>query len=271
MVSRPLYVGGLGFGMKWNMGWMNDTLKYASQDPVHRKYHHDKLTFSIMYAFKENFVLPLSHDEVVHGKGSLHGKMPGDEWQKNANLRTLFGYMYGHPGKKLLFMGNEFGQWKEWNHDENLEWHYLEHPSHGGLQKWVKDLNHLYRKERSLHELDFSPDGFQWIDFHDWGKSIISFIRRAKDPDDFMVFVFNFTPVTRYDYEISVPRGGMYQEVLNSDSEQYWGSNVGNFGSVHAHPVSGEEAHYLITLNIPPLGTAILKPEEVKKKRKRKS
>jgi 1,4-alpha-glucan branching enzyme len=193
MVSKPVYVGGLGFGMKWNMGWMHDTLKYLSNDPVHRKYHHDKLTFSIMYAFSENFVLPLSHDEVVHGKGSLHGKMPGDEWQKNANLRTLFGYMYGHPGKKLLFMGGEFGQWKEWNHDDSLEWHGLEHPSHKGLQNWVKDLNHLYRNEGALHELDFSPDGFQWIDFHDWGKSVISFIRRAKDPEDFIVFDFRTT------------------------------------------------------------------------------
>jgi 1,4-alpha-glucan branching enzyme len=266
MVSKPVYVGGLGFGMKWNMGWMHDTLKYLSNDPVHRKYHHDKLTFSIMYAFSENFVLPLSHDEVVHGKGSLHGKMPGNEWQKNANLRTLFGYMYGHPGKKLLFMGGEFGQWKEWNHDESLEWHGLEHPSHQGLQNWVKDLNHLYRNEGSLHELDFSPDGFQWIDFHDWEKSVISFIRRAKYPEDFMVFVFNFTPVTRYDYTISVPRGGLYKEILNSDSTQYGGSNVGNFGAVSAEPISGDEHHYLITLNIPPLGTIILKPEKVKKK-----
>jgi 1,4-alpha-glucan branching enzyme len=266
MVSKPVYVGGLGFGMKWNMGWMHDTLKYLSNDPVHRKYHHDKLTFSIMYAFSENFVLPLSHDEVVHGKGSLHGKMPGDEWQKNANLRTLFGYMYGHPGKKLLFMGGEFGQWKEWNHDDSLEWHGLEHPSHKGLQNWVKDLNHLYRNEGALHELDFSPDGFQWIDFHDWGKSVISFIRRAKDPEDFIVFVFNFTPVPRYDYIISVPRGGLYKEILNSDSNQYGGSNLGNFGAISAKTISGDEDHFLITLNIPPLGTLILRPEKVKKK-----
>ncbi len=173
MVSRPTHVGGLGFGMKWNMGWMHDTLKYMSQDPLFKKYHHDQLTFSIWYSFSENFVLPLSHDEVVHGKGSLIGKMPGDEWQRNANLKLLFGYMYGHPGKKLLFMGGEFGQWKEWNHDESIEWHALEYPSHHEVQKWIKDLNHLYRTEPALYELDFSKDGFEWIDFHDWEKEVL--------------------------------------------------------------------------------------------------
>ncbi len=270
MVSRPTHLGGLGFGMKWNMGWMHDTLKYMSKEAIYKKYHHDQLTFSVWYAFTENFVLPLSHDEVVHGKGALIGKMPGDEWQRNANLRLLFGYMYSHPGKKLLFMGCEFGQWKEWNHDESLEWHALEHQSHQGLQKWVRDLNHLYRNEPALHEMDFSQEGFQWIDFHDWEKSVLSFIRKAKNHDDFLVIVFNFTPVPRYDYGIIVQKGGMYEEILNSDSEQYWGSNVGNLGAVHAQPMSGDEHQYMVRLNLPPLGVVILKPEKKKQKRKQK-
>ena len=264
MVSKPTHLGGLGFGMKWNMGWMHDTLEYMSKDPVHKKYHHNRLTFTIWYAFTENFILPLSHDEVVHGKGALIGKMPGDEWQKNANLRLLFGYMYAHPGKKLLFMGDEFAQWKEWNHDESLEWHALEYPPHQGVQKWVRDLNHLYTSEPAMYELDFSPEGFEWVDYSDYEKSIVSFIRRAKDPDDFMIFIFNFTPVPRYDYRIGVPVHGFYREVLNSDSGQYWGSGTGNYGGVRAEPVSQDGKPYSLSLNLPPLGVLVFKPEQKK-------
>ena len=264
MVSKPTHLGGLGFGMKWNMGWMHDTLEYMSKDPVHKKYHHNRLTFTIWYAFTENFVLPLSHDEVVHGKGALIDKMPGDEWQKNANLRLLFGYMYAHPGKKLLFMGDEFAQWKEWGHDESLEWHALEYPPHQGVQKWVRDLNHLYTSEPAMYELDFHPEGFEWVDYSDYEKSVVSFIRRAKDPDDFMIFIFNFTPVPRYDYRIGVPADGFYREVLNSDSKQYWGSGAGNYGGVRAEPVSQEGRPYSLSLNLPPLGALAFKPEEKK-------
>ena len=264
MVSRPTHLGGLGFGIKWNMGWMHDTLKYISKDPVHKKHHHNQLTFSIWYAFSENFVLPLSHDEVVHGKGALIGKMPGNEWQKNANLRLLFGYMYAHPGKKLLFMGGEFAQWKEWNHDESLEWHALDYPSHQGMQKWVTDLNQLYKKEPALHELDFSPEGFEWIDYGDYEKSILSFMRKAKDPDDFLIFVFNFTPVVRNNYRVGIPGKGFYREVLNSDSKQYWGSDVGNMGGVHSEQVSWEGRPHSLNLNIPPLGALVFKPEKKK-------
>jgi 1,4-alpha-glucan branching enzyme len=184
MVSRPTYLGGLGFGLKWNMGWMHDTLNYFALDPIYRKYHHDQLTFSIWYAFHENFLLPFSHDEVVHGKGSLLGKMPGDNWQKFANLRLLFGYMYGHPGKKLLFMGGEFGQWREWNHDQSLDWHLLAHAPHQGIQRWMQDLNHLYRAEPALFTRDFDMSGFEWADLHDWEHSIISFYRKGANPDD---------------------------------------------------------------------------------------
>lgn len=264
MVSKPTHVGGLGFGMKWNMGWMHDTLEYFSKDPVHRKYYHNQLTFSIWYAFSENFVLPLSHDEVVHGKGSLIGKMPGDEWQRYANLRLLFGYMYGHPGKKLLFMGGEFAQWKEWCHEEGLEWYVLQYPSHQGIQKWIKDLNYLYRTETAMYELDFSTDGFEWIDSSDYEQSIISFIRKAKDTDNFLVFVFNFTPVPRHDYRIGVSKGGFYREVLNSDSEQYWGSNVGNNGGLYSEPISWKGKPHSLKLNLPPLGAVILKLVEEK-------
>ena len=245
MVTRPPYLGGLGFGMKWNMGWMHDTLKYLSKDSIFRKYHHDQLTFSIWYAFSENFTLPLSHDEVVHGKGSLIGKMPGDEWQSNANLRLMFGYMYGHPGKKLLFMGGEFAQRKEWNHDESLQWHVLEYPSNQGIQNWVKDLNHLYKKEPALYELDFSNDGFEWIDFHDWEQSILSFMRTGKDNGTIIIVVFNFTSVLRQDYAVGVPRGGVWKEVLNSDAEIYGGSGCGNAGHVEASnvPAQGRLLH----------------------------
>ncbi|MDP2798422.1 MAG: 1,4-alpha-glucan branching protein GlgB, partial [Deltaproteobacteria bacterium] len=261
MVSRPPYVGGLGFGMKWNMGWMHDTLDYFSNDPVFRKYHHNQLTFSIWYAFSENFVLPLSHDEVVHGKGALSGKMPGDEWQRYANLRLLFGYMYGHPGKKLLFMGDEFGQWKEWNHEESLEWHVLEYPSHHGLQRWVKDLNHFYRAEPALYELDFNNQGFAWIDSSDWEGSVISYTRRGKSTDDIILVVCNFTPVPRQNYRVGVPRGGFWREVLNSDAHIYWGGNWGNSGGVEAAPVPAHGRHYSLSLRLPPLGVLFFKSE----------
>jgi len=261
MVSRPPYVGGLGFGMKWNMGWMHDTLDYFSNDPVFRKYHHNQLTFSLWYAFSENFVLPLSHDEVVHGKGALSGKMPGDEWQRFANLRLLFGYMYGHPGKKLLFMGDEFGQWKEWNHEESLEWHVLEYPSHHGLQRWVKDLNHFYRAEPALYELDFNNQGFAWIDSSDWEGSVISYTRRGKSTDDIILVVCNLTPVPRQNYRVGVPRGGFWKEVLNSDAQIYWGSGHGNFGGIEAAPVPAHGHYHSLSLTLPPLSVVFFKSE----------
>lgn len=260
MVSRPTYVGGLGFGLKWNMGWMHDTLAYFSKDPIYRKYHHDQLTFSIWYAFSENFVLPLSHDEVVHGKGSLLGKMPGDDWQKFANLRALLGYMYGHPGKKLLFMGDEFGQWREWNHDESLDWHLLAYAPHRGLQQWVRDLNELYRREPALHEGDCDPAGFEWVDFHDWEQSVISFLRKAQSSDDVVLVVCNFTPVPRSDYRVGVPRPGFWRELLNSDAREYGGSGHGNLGGVTADPVSFHGRPYSLSLTLPPLSVLFLKP-----------
>ncbi|HWP90587.1 MAG TPA: 1,4-alpha-glucan branching protein GlgB [Thermodesulfobacteriota bacterium] len=259
MVSRPVYVGGLGFGMKWNMGWMHDTLDYFSMDSIYRKYHQNQLTFSIWYAFYENFVLPLSHDEVVYGKGSLVGKMPGDDWQKMANLRALYGYMYGHPGKKLLFMGGEFGQWNEWYHETSLDWHLLEYPPHQGIQNWVRDLNHFYKTEPALYELDFSIDGFQWIDFRDSEQSIISFIRKARNNDDVILVVCNFTPVPRYNYRVGVPRGGFWREALNSDSRIYGGSGHGNLGGVEATPVPSHQRYYSISLTLPPLGVLFFK------------
>ena len=263
MVSRPSYVGGLGFGMKWNMGWMHDTLDYFSREPVFRKFHHNQLTFSILYAFSENFVLSLSHDEVVHGKGSLFGKMPGDEWQKYANLRLLFGYMYGHPGKKLLFMGGEFAQWKEWNHDESLEWHVLQYPLHKGVQRWVADLNYLYRLEPALYELDFKSEGFEWIDCADWEKSIISFLRKGTDSEDIMLVICNFTPVPRHNYRIGVPRVGSWREVMNSDASLYGGSGHGNFGGVDTTPIPSHGRPYSLSLTLPPLGIVFLKNHRV--------
>lgn len=258
-VTGRTHRGGLGFGMKWNMGWMHDTLKYMSTDPVHRKYHHDKLTFSIWYAFSENFMLPLSHDEVVHEKGSLIGKMPGDEWQKNANLRLLFGYMYGHPGKKLLFMGGEFAQWKEWNHDESLEWRALEYPLHQGIQKWVRDLNRLYRREPALYALDSSNDGFEWIDCHDSEHSVISFLRRGKKDRDVILTVCNFTTVSRHNYPVGAPCGGLWEEVLNSDLAKYGGSGCGNPGRVKASPVPAQKGKHSLSVTLPPLGVLFLK------------
>ncbi len=259
MVSRPTYVGGLGFGLKWNMGWMHDTLAYFSQDPIYRKYHHDQLTFSIWYAFSENFLLPLSHDEVVFGKGSLIRRMPGDDWQKFANLRLLFGYMYGHPGKKLLFMGDEFGQWDEWYHEKSLDWHLLDYPYHQGAQRWVKDLNHLYRTEPALHEVDFSPEGFEWIDFRDGDSSVISFMRRGKTTDDRLLAVCNFTPVPRKNYRIGVPCGGFWTEILNSDAKIYGGSGQGNLGGAEAAPITFHGRYHSLSLTLPPLAVLFFK------------
>ena len=258
-VSRPTYLGGLGFSLKWNMGWMNDTLRFLSKDPVHRKYEHGSLTFSMIYAFTENFILPLSHDEVVHGKGSLLDKMPGDIWQKVANLRLLYGYMYGHPGKKLLFMGMEIAQWREWNHDQSLDWHLLQWRDHQGILRLVCDLNALYRETPALYQVDFEWQGYEWLELHDWENSVIAFLRRAKDPEDSVVVVCNFTPVVRYDYRVGVPVGGYYREILNTDSEIYGGSNVGNYGGawgIH-EPHAGRPYH--LSLRLPPLSVVFLK------------
>jgi 1,4-alpha-glucan branching enzyme len=259
-VSRPTYLGGLGFSLKWNMGWMNDTLRYMRHESIHRKYHHDELTFSLIYAFHENFALPLSHDEVVHGKGSLIDQMPGDLWQKFANLRLMFGYMWGHPGKKLLFMGGDFGQWNGWNFDESLQWHLLQWDTHAGLKRWVADLNHTYRREPSLHQVDFDPSGFEWIDCHNYGDSALSFVRRAKDPRDFMVISCNFTPVIRGEYRLGVPELCWYEEILNSDSVFYGGSNVGNGAGVMADPIPWNGRPYSIGITLAPLGMSMFKP-----------
>ncbi|HLH72900.1 MAG TPA: alpha amylase C-terminal domain-containing protein, partial [Chloroflexota bacterium] len=222
--------------------------------PIHRSYHHGELTFRGLYAFHENFVLPLSHDEVVHGKGSLLGKMPGDDWQKFANLRLLFGYMYGQPAKKLLFMGGEFGQWNEWYHDASLDWHLLQWAPHQGIQRWVTDLNRAYREEPALHELDVDPSGFEWIDCNDAASSVVSFIRKGRTTDDLIIVVCNFTPVLRQNYRVGAPRGGYWQEILNSDAAIYWGSNTGNQGGVEAAPVPSHGRPYSLTLTLPPLG-----------------
>jgi 1,4-alpha-glucan branching enzyme len=259
-VSRPTYVGGLGFSLKWNMGWMNDTLRYMRHDPVHRKYHHDELTFSLIYAFHENFVLPLSHDEVVHGKGSLLGQMAGDDWQKFANLRLLYAYMWCHPGKKLLFMGGEFGQRAEWNFDESLQWHLGQWEKHLGLSRAVADLNRLVRRERSLHELDFDGRGFEWIDCHNWQDSVVAFVRRASDPADFTVVCCNFTPVPRHGYRLGVPEGGLYDEVFNGDSAWYGGGNLGNGGAIAAEHRPAHDREHSLLVTLPPLGVVVLKP-----------
>jgi 1,4-alpha-glucan branching enzyme len=258
-VSRPTYVGGLGFTFKWNMGWMHDMLEYMRQDPVHRRWHHGKITFSMLYAFTENFVLPFSHDEVVHGKGSMLNKMPGDRWQKHANLRALYGYMFAHPGKKLMFMGSEFGQSREWNYDTSLDWHLLEYREHAGLKRWIQDLNHVYQRERSLHECDFDGAGFSWIDCNDNENSIISLIRRARNPQDFTVTVVNLTPVPRQAYRFGVPEGGWYRELLNSDGDLYAGSNMGNAGGVMADDTPSHGFAHSLTVVVPPLGFVMFK------------
>lgn len=259
MVSRPAHVGGLGFGMKWNMGWMHDTLNYFSEDPVFRKYHHNNITFSIWYAFMENFMLPLSHDEVVYGKGALAGKMPGSGPQKMANLRLLFGYLYTHPGKKLLFMGGEIGQWAEWNHEQSIEWHLLQFQSHYGVWKWVCDLNRLYRSEPALHELDFENAGFEWVDFSDQDSSVISYLRKSRSSQDAVLVVFNLTPVARLNYRVGVPEGGRWRELLNSDAAEYNGSGHGNFGGVDAAPIPMHGKAESLLLTLPPLGMVVLK------------
>ena len=261
MVSKPIYLGGLGFGLKWDMGWMHDTLKYMSLDPIHRKFHHNELTFRMVYAFHENFTLPLSHDEVVHGKGSLLGKMSGDEWQRFANLRLLYGYMYGMPGKKLLFMGGEFGQSDEWQHDASLQWDLLQYPTHSSLRRWVSTLNRFYEGERALHELDCDPAGFEWIDANDSEESVASFLRKASTCDDMVAVVCNFTPEPRHNYRVGVPRGGRWREILNSDAAEHGGSGHGNLGGVEASPLGIHGRPFSLNLTLPPLGVVFLKSD----------
>jgi 1,4-alpha-glucan branching enzyme len=259
MISRPTYTGGLGFGMKWDMGWMHDTLFYIGKDPIYRQHHQNDLTFRMVYAFTENFILPLSHDEVVYGKASLLGKMPGDDWQKFANLRLLYGYMYAQPGKKLLFMGGEFGQWQEWSHEASLEWHLTQYGPHRGLQQLVADLNNLYRSQPALHQLDFEPPGFEWIDCNDYQYSIISFIRKGRAPDDIIVAVCNFTPTIHFNYEIGVPLPGTWQEVLNTDSVKYGGSGQGNPQVLQTSAKSVHNRSCSVSLTLPPLAVIFLK------------
>jgi len=259
MVSKPTYVGGLGFGFKWDMGWMHDTLEYMAKNPIHRKFHHNNLTFRALYAFTENFILPLSHDEVVHGKGSLLGKMPGDDWQKFANLRLLFGYMFTITGKKLLFMGSELGQWSEWNHESGLDWHLLSYPPHQGVQKWVRDLNTLYTNEQGLHQLDCDPSGFEWVDCNDTESSVISYLRRDKTVSADFLIVLNFTPVPRLHYRVGVPRRGYWKEMLNSDASAYGGSDLGNLGGRQTTDIRAHGRPYSVDLTLPPLSCLILK------------
>jgi 1,4-alpha-glucan branching enzyme len=263
-VSRPVYSGGLGFGMKWMMGWMHDTLNYFGKDPIYRQYHQNDITFSIYYAFSENFMLPLSHDEVVHGKGSLIARMPGDQWQKFANLRALYTYMFTHPGTKLLFMGGEFGQYNEWDYHQSLDWHLLDHEPHRGLMQLVKDLNKLYGSEPALYEKAFEKGGFEWIDHNDNRNSVISYIRRGNQPDEWLVIICNFTPTPRDHYRLGVPEGGSYRVIFNSDAARYWGSNYGvgaPFGDAQgaAEERSAHGRRYSLELQLPPLGVIVLK------------
>jgi 1,4-alpha-glucan branching enzyme len=258
LVTRPTYSGGLGFSMKWNLGWMHDTLDYFRLDPVHRRFHQDRLTFSQLYAFSENFVLPLSHDEVVHGKGSLLARMPGDDWQRFANLRLLFGYQWTHPGKKLVFMGQEFGQRSEWSHEAGPDWAALEDPRHAGVGRLVRDLNRLYRERPALHRHDFEAEGFAWIDCQDREQSVVAFLRRAGP--EFVVVLLNMTPVVRENYRVGVPAGGDYRELLNTDSSLYGGGNVGNLGLVRASPEPFHGLPHSLRLTLPPLAAVLLAP-----------
>jgi 1,4-alpha-glucan branching enzyme len=259
-VSRPVYLNGLGFTLKWNMGWMHDMFGYFSTDPVFRKYHQNDITFSMLYAFTENFLLPVSHDEVVHGKGHLVSKMPGDEWRRFANTRAFLGYMFGHPGKKLMFMGVEFGQTWEWNHNESLPWRLLNFCCHRQLQTYVRELNAMYRREPALFQIDDDFRGFEWIDFHDVEASVISFVRYAQNRDDFIMFVCNFTPVPRLEYRVGVPKAGRYREILNSDAEMFGGSNMGNGGFAMAEDIASHGRPASVTLTLPPLAVLAFKP-----------
>ncbi len=263
MVSKPTYIGGLGFGLKWDMGWMHDTLQYMAQDPLYRKYHHHELTFRLVYAFNEHFVLPLSHDEAVHGKGSLASKMPGDAWHKLANLRLLLAYMYAQPGKKLLFMGSEFGQWKEWNHDESLDWNLLDLDSHAAVRLLVGDLNHLYRNEPALHTSESSPSSFEWIDVHDADKNVLSFLRKGRDNREEIAIICNFSPVARANYRIGVSEKGFWRELMNTDAKQYGGTGRGNFGGVETVPVPAHGRHYSLTIDLPPLAAVFFRLEAI--------
>jgi 1,4-alpha-glucan branching enzyme len=261
-VSRPTYLGGLGFGFKWNMGWMHDTLGYFGQDPIYRRYHHHELTFSLMYAFSENFVLPLSHDEVVHGKGSLYEKMAGDRWQRFANLRALYAYMWAHPGKKLLFMGGEIAQEREWSHERSLDWHLLEQREHSGIQALVRDLNRAYRDEPALWELDSDPAGFRWLEANDASDNVVAFARRSADGERVLVVVANFSPVPRGPFRLGLPRASRWREVLNTDSSFYGGSDVGNLGGIQPEPVPWHDQPFSAELTLPPLAAIWLVPDE---------
>ena len=260
MVSRPTNFGGLGFSCKWNMGWMHDTLGYMRTDPLYRRYSHNQMTFGMLYAFHENFVLPLSHDEVVHGKGSLLNKMPGDEWQKFANLRAMYGYMWAYAGKKLLFMGGEFAQWKEWNHDAGLDWAALAGERHQGMQRLVRDLNLVYRHEPSLYQVDFDWKGFQWIDANDSDNSVLSFIRYSENRQQCIIVICNLTPVVHRGYRLGVPQSGRYRELINSDLAIYGGSGVDNGPDLHTDPVSSHTFGHSLSLTLPPLATLMLQP-----------
>jgi 1,4-alpha-glucan branching enzyme len=260
-VTRPTHLGGLGFGFKWNMGWMHDTLDYFQHDPVYRRFHHHQLTFSLMYAFSENFILPLSHDEVVHGKGSLLSKMPGDRWQKLANLRALYGYMWAHPGKKLLFMGGELAQEQEWSHERSLDWHLLEQADHAGVQQLVRDLNRVYREEPALWEVDFDPSGFRWLEANDATSNTLAFARFSRDEKRALVCICNLSPVPRPAYRVGLPSAGRWVEALNTDSSYYGGSNVGNLGGVEAEKRPWHDVDYSAEVALPPLGVVWLVPE----------
>jgi 1,4-alpha-glucan branching enzyme len=251
-VSRPTYLGGLGFGFKWNMGWMHDFLGYMSLDPIYRRFHQGSITFSLLYAFHEHFVLVLSHDEVVHGKGALLSKMPGDMWQKFANLRMFYGLMWAHPGKKLLFQGGEFGQWDEWRYNQSLDWHLKQFPLHAGLSRLVQHLNHIYKEYPAFYELDDTNDGFEWIDFHDSDNSVVAFLRKSSSGQT-LVFVMNATPVVRGGYRLGVPKPGFYKEILNTDADTYGGGNVGNLGGVAAEPIPWQGRDHSILIELPPL------------------